>query len=491
MSKENEKDYFKEDWESLKAYECPEWFKDAKLGIFIHWGPYSVPAYRSEWYPRLMYMDKKVWSPDGVPWGEDAKLATEPVNHVYLHHVKNWGPLDKFGYKDFIPLFTADKFDPAEWMGLFQEAGARYVVPVAEHHDSFAMYNSKHTKWNSVGMGPQRDVLGELFEEGKERGLKMGASSHLAFLWSYYNKEEGWDSANPEYRDLYGWNADPKAPVDDEFLDLWWRRTSDIVDSYHPDILWFDFYWDREEFRPLHKKLAAHYYNMGIDQGKQVCLQSKNFNNFESFPEGTHTYDVERGKLAGIGERVWQTDTSIGVSSWCYSSNWECKPVATIINDLIDVVSKNGCLLLNVGPKADGSIPEDQKAVLLELGQWMKVNGEAIYDTRPWKVFGEGPTEVQTGHHSEGRNEDFTSADFRFTQKEGRLFAIVLDWPVSGEVTIESLAVGSELREGACKSVRMLGVDGDLPFTENEKGLSVQVGTERVGDYAFCLEILR
>ncbi|MBK1875918.1 alpha-L-fucosidase [Pelagicoccus mobilis] len=489
MSVETEKDYFTEDWESLSGYECPEWFKDAKLGIFVHWGPYSVPAYRSEWYPRLMYMDKEVWSPTGVPWDDDPRAGDKPVNHVYQHHVENWGPLEEFGYKDFIPMFTADRFDPSEWMDLFVEAGAKYVVPVAEHHDSFAMYHSNHTPWNAVEMGPKRDILGELFEEGKKRDLKMGASSHLAFLWSYYNKREGWDTADPQYRDLYGWNADPHAPVDDEFLDLWWRRTSDIVDSYHPDILWFDFYWDREEFRPMHKKLAAHYYNMGIDQGKHVCLQSKNFNDFESFPAGTHTYDLERGKLAGIGKRTWQTDTSIGVNSWCHISNWITKPVNTIINDLIDIVSKNGCLLLNVGPKADGTIPEDQVKVLKELGQWMKINGDAIYGTRPWKTFGEGPTEVQVGHHTEAKNKEFTSKDFRFTQKEGRLYVIALDWPKSGKVCIKSLSEGAEHRTGKIASVRMLGGKGALPFVDSEKGLSVTVGSERLGDYAFCLEV--
>jgi alpha-L-fucosidase len=223
-------------WESLKNYKAPEWFKDDKFGIFIHWGVYAVPDYGNEWYPRNMYRKE---------------------HDVFAYHKKTWGDQSKFGYKDFIPMFKARKWDPAEWADLFKKSGARFVVPVAEHHDGFAMYDSSHTKWNSVQMGPRRDVVGELAKAVRARGIKLGASTHYAFNWKYYAHSDEFDTNNPAYFGLYGKPHDPKAPASKEFIEHWYARVVDIVDRYQPDVLWFDFGFNESEFEPYRKKIAA------------------------------------------------------------------------------------------------------------------------------------------------------------------------------------------------------------------------------------------
>lgn len=471
---------FEANWESLKKYEIPSWFNDAKFGIFIHYGPYSVPAFGSEWYPRLMYMDTATFS-------AQLKHHDDGPNAAYTHHKETWGDHKEFGYKDFIPMFKSEKFNAKEWIDLFKASGAKYVVPVAEHHDGFAMYDSKVTRWNSVNMGPKRDYLGELFKEGRAAGLKMGASTHFAFNWSFYNKKPHFDTVDPEYADLYSPKGmDLTEPVSEEFTELWWRRTIDIVDNYQPDIMWFDFYWDGEEgFAPYRPKFASYYYNKGVEWNKEVVFQNKNLFN-ESFPEGTFVHDLERGKMADKRELPWQTDTSIGKNSWSHVEGWLSKDANSLIDDLIDIVSKNGCMLLNVGPKADGTIPQDQQDVLLEMGKWLEVNGDAIYDTRCWKTFGEGPTEVTGGYMAEHKGDGgFKAEDIRFTTKGDKLYAILLDWPEDSSSLIKSITKSEKEVTG----VKLLGSDATLEWTQDENGLSVKMPTEKPGDHAFVLEI--
>jgi len=475
---------YEANWESIeKHYKDPEWFNQQKFGIFIHWGVYSVPAYGSEWYPRRMYMDTATFT-------AQLNLQKTGPNDTYLHHKSKWGDQKEFGYKDFIPMFKAEKFDPREWIDLFKNAGARYVIPVADHHDGFAMYKSNTSKWNAVNMGPKRDVLGELFAEGRKQGLIMGASSHYAFNWSFYNKKDHFDTVDPEFSDLYSPKGkDVTEPVSEEFKEKWWNRTVDLIDNYQPDILWFDFYLDIPDYAEYRPKIAAYYYNKGIEWGKEVVLQDKNFDH-NAFPEGTVIYDLERGKLPGIRKLPWQTDTSIGKNSWCYVTNWESKTANQLIDDLVDIVSKNGNLLLNVGPKADGTIPDDQKEILLQIGEWLKVNGEAIYDTKYWNTFGEGPTEVKKGHHSEGQNKEFTGQDIRFTRKGDKLYAIMMAWPENGQVGIESLGKSKEFgKDLTIKNVRLLGEDQQISFEHTNENLSIKGLGEKKGNFAHVLEI--
>ncbi|PWJ37943.1 alpha-L-fucosidase [Sediminitomix flava] len=475
------KKVYEPNWESLQQYEVPKWFQDAKLGIFIHWGAYSVPAYGSEWYPRLMYMDSVEWSPNG-------EARKEGPTYINKFHVENFGELNSFGYKDFIPMFKGEHFNAKEWIDIFEKSGAKYIVPVAEHHDGFAMYKSNHTRWNSVDMGPKKDILGELTTEARNRDLKIGASSHYAFNWNYFTYKEGFDTMDPQYSDLYSKPHEHYAPADKEFLSMWWKRTTDIIDNYQPDILWFDFYIDREEFSPYHPKIAAYYYNKGVEWNKDVVLQTKNFK-MVTFPEGTHVLDIERGKMSDIRKEPWQTDTSIGKNSWGYVKNWKSKDANTLIDDLVDIVSKNGCLLLNVGPKADGTIPEDQQAILFEMGNWLKVNGKAIYGSRPWKIFGEGPTQVATGHHTEGKNQELTSEDFRFTTNEGRLYAIAMDWAEDGKMIIPAVSTKSNYISAAVQNVKLLGSNSNLDWRQTEKGLELQLPSEKPCEHAFVFEI--
>ncbi|MDO6492686.1 MAG: alpha-L-fucosidase [Cellulophaga sp.] len=478
------KPVYEANWESIKKnYKDPTWFNEKKFGIFIHWGPYSVPEYSSEWYPRKMYMDTATFS-------AQLKPGQKGPSDVYLHHKKEWGDQKEFGYKDFIPMFKGENFNANEWIDLFKKSGAKYVIPVAEHHDGFAMYKSNVTRWNAVDMGPKRDILGELFKAGRQKGMIMGASSHFAFNWSFFNKKDHFDTTDPAYADLYSTKGkNLKEPVSKEFKEIWWARTKDIIDSYQPDIMWFDFYLDIPDFADQRPKLAAYYYNKGIEWGKEVVLQDKNFSH-EAFPEGTVIYDLERGKLPGIRKLPWQTDTSIGKNSWSYVSNWESKTANQIVDDLVDIVSKNGNLLLNVGPKSDGTIPEDQKEILLQIGDWLAVNGEAIYDTKYWKTFGEGPTEVKKGHHSEGNNKDLSSKDIRFTTKENKLYAIVLAWPKDGIVTIESLAKeATYAKDLNITNARVLGSKEKIKWSQEEGGLKVIMPKEKPGDFAYVIEL--
>ncbi|MFY0653901.1 MAG: alpha-L-fucosidase [Cyclobacteriaceae bacterium] len=483
ISSTETKQVFEPNWESIKKhYKDPEWFNEQKFGIFIHWGAYSVPAFSSEWYPRRMYMDTATFT-------AQLNHQKDGPNEVYTHHLEKWGNQKKFGYKDFIPMFKGEKFNPDEWIDIFQKAGARYVIPVADHHDGFAMYKSNTTRWNAADMGPKRDILGDLFKAGRKKGMIMGTSSHFAFNWSFYNKKPHFDTSDPEYADLYSSKgSDLTEPVSDKFKERWWARTKDVIDNYQPDIFWLDFYMDIPDFAEYRPKLAAYYYNKGIEWGKEVVLQDKNFSH-EAFPEGTVIYDLERGKLPGIRKLPWQTDTSIGKNSWSYVTNWKSKTANEIVDDLVDIVSKNGNLLLNVGPKSDGTIPQDQQKILFQIGDWLTMNGEAIYGSKYWKTFGEGPTKVSKGHHSEGKNKGMSAEDIRFTSKKGKLYAIAMDWPESGILKIKSLGKNSEGGNIDIKSISLLGSNEAIKWTHDEDGLSVTLPKTKVGDFAHTLAI--
>lgn len=474
----NRKGPFRADWESLRDYKVPDWYKDAKFGIFIHWGVYSVPAFGSEWYPREMYLQ-----------GSEA----------YKHHLAVYGTQDKFGYKEFIPKFMADKFDAAAWARLFKEAGAEYVVPVFEHHDGFAMYDCGLTDWTAAKMGPHRDVLGELAKAVRQEGLHLGASSHRVehnFFMGGGRKIRS-DVNDPRYAPFYGpahsWLVNKQGtPLSNDFTFVsqawtedWLARSAEIVEKYHPEVMYFDWWVGQPSVRAALTRFAAFYYNSRLQAGGPMGVI--NFKDY-AMEEHSGVLDIERGQLSEIRALYWQTDTSVSNKSWGYIENDTFKSPEFIVHQLIDIVSKNGNLLLNIGPTAEGIIPEEVQKVLQAIGAWLKINGEAIYGTRPWKVFGEGPTKVVEGAFHDTQTQSYTAEDFRFTRKNDTLYAIELGWPGSGEAVIRSLSANSA-DDRSVKSVELLGADLKLTFEQRTDGLHVRVPATAVGKYAYSFRI--
>ena len=455
---------FSDSWDSLADIKVPEWYRKAKFGIFIHWGIFSVPAFSNEWYSRNMYI-------------QDSK--------EFEHHIKTYGPHSEFGYKDFIPMFKAENFDADEWASLFKESGAKYVIPVAEHHDGFQMYKSDISKWNAAEMGPKRDVLGELTEAFNKQGLVNGASTHRVEHWFFMGHGKQFDSdvKEPMQRGDFYWPAMPEqhhhdlfsepTPTD-EFLQDWLIRCCEIVDRYQPKIVYFDWWIQHHSVKPYLKKFAAYYYNHGAKHGYDASINYKH----DAFQFGTAIVDIERGQFSEVKPFWWQTDTSIAKNSWCYTENNDFKKPENIVCDLVDIVSKNGCLLLNVGPKADGTICDEEKSVLKAIGSWMKDNGEAIYETGIWRQACEGPTEVEEGQFTDANDKVFTAEDFRFTVKGSYLYATCLSYPENGKVTIKSLAERDAsklpLFHGIIEDVDVLGFNEKPVFTRNDQGLHIQ-----------------
>ncbi|MHA6532094.1 alpha-L-fucosidase [Paenibacillus sp. BAC0078] len=453
---------FKDTWDSLSEFKAPAWYKQAKFGIFIHWGLYSIPAFGSEWYSRNMYIQ-------GSP--------------EYEHHLAVYGKHTDFGYKDFIPLFKAEYFNATEWAELFKQSGAKYVMPVAEHHDGFQMYKSAYSHYNTYEMGPKRDLLGEMKAAFAEQELELCVSSHRAEHWFFMSHGKEFESdvheplapgdfywpsmPEPDHHDLYG------SPPTDEFLEDWLVRCCELVDQYQPKVFYFDWWIQNAAFKPYLKKFAAYYYNRGEEWGFPVAINYKH----DAFMFGAAVPDVERGQFAGLKPYFWQTDTAVAKNSWCYTENNNYKSAAEIIRDLVDIVSKNGNLLLNIGPKADGTIPEEDKNILLEIGGWLKANGEAIYDTAYWRTFGEGPTEIQEGQFTDGQTKLFTSEDIRFTVKGSVLYATVLVYPKKGSVHIQSLKVNSPHFQGIIKNISILGFDEVPAWKRTGEALIITTST--------------
>jgi alpha-L-fucosidase len=469
---------FRDDWASLGQYRIPEWYKNAKFGIFIHWGVYSVPAFGSEWYARQMYLE------GAVRRGKD----------MFAHHVEHYGPQNKFGYKDLIPLFKAERFDPDLWADLFKQSGARFVMPVAEHHDGFQMYNSGLSRWNAVNMGPQRDILGDLKKAVTAREMIFSASSHRAEHWWFYEGGMAFDSdvRDEQFRDLYG-PAQPKldkdelvaSPPDEEFLQDWLVRTCELVDRYQPQIVWFDWWIEHMAFKPYLKKFAAYYYNRANEWGVEVAINYK----FDSYMYGTAVFDIERGQMNNIRPELWQTDTSVAKNSWGYTENNVYKEPNDLICDLIDIVSKNGCLLLNVGPKADGTIPEEERIILQEIGQWLAIHGEAIYDTTHWKTYGEGSAKIVEGAHQEANRSPYSTDDIRFTFKDGFLYAFVLRWPDDGRIAIKSLGLENGYYRSSIRDISLVGKHSTLAWNVQKEALCIDASAAGSFAYPACFKI--
>jgi len=470
---------FEATWDSLRGYRVAGWFRYAKFGVFIHWGVYSVPACCNEWYPRNMYIQG---------------------SREFKHHIEHYGPHDKFGYKDFIPMFTADKWDPNEWCSLFKSAGAKYVVPVAEHHDGFSMWDSSINRWNAKRMGPGRDVIGELAKACRDEGLIFGVSYHRAEHWWFFEGGRRFNSDvnDPNYSDLYGpatpikeervpghpW-PEPVEPPNEAFLNDWLLRAIELVDKYRPQLFYFDWWVEYPSFEPYLRFFTAYYYNRASQWGVEVVVNYKH----NAMPEGAGVLDVERGKLDRIRPLPWQTDTSVCLNTWGFTNDCQYRPVDSIIHDLIDIVSKNGNLLLNIAPRADGTIPEEQVKMLNTVGEWLSVNGDAVYGSTPWVTYGEGPTRQPTGEFKETEwlKVRYTGRDWRFTRKGNAIYAAALDWP-GEEAVIQSLGANLRLLEGEVEEVELLGY-GKLSFTRDERGLVVKMPNDAKRQPTYVLRI--
>jgi alpha-L-fucosidase len=470
VDKQAQEGPFQPNWDSLKGYKIPEWYQDAKFGIFIHWGLYSVPAFGNEWYPRNMYRQD---SPE------------------FKHEVETYGPQTKFGYKDFIPMFHAEHFDPASWAALFKESGAKYVIPVSEHHDGFPMFPSSLTDWSAGKMGPKRDLIGDLAKAIRAEGLHFGASNHRAEHYWFMNGGRAFpsDVQDPKYASFYGpahIGIDPEkngtGHPDAAYLNDWLARAGEMVERYHPELVYFDWWVEQKEFQPYLQRFAAFYYNEAAKQGQQPVLFRKN----DAFPDGTTVLDIERGGLDEIRAQHWQTDTSISQASWGYVKGDTYKSPQSIVWHLVDVVSKNGNLLLNIGPKSDGTIPDEAQTILRQIGAWMKINGDAIYGTRPWTTYGEGPTKIVAGSFHDDAAGAFTAQDIRFTIKDGVLYAIALGWPQDGQLVIHSLTPASNFQVGG---VTLLGSDGRVSWKQEADGLHLQLPEKPAGEYAYSFRI--
>ncbi|MEO6524503.1 MAG: alpha-L-fucosidase [Mucilaginibacter sp.] len=456
-------DQFKPTDESLKQYQYPEWFRDAKFGIWAHWGPQAVPR-QGDWYAKNMYVQGS---------GQNK------------YHVANYGAPSKFGYKDLIPLWKAEKWDPAKLMALYKKAGAKYFVSMGSHHDNFFLWNSKIHRWNSVNMGPHKDVVGLWQQAAKKEGLRFGVSEHLAASFNWYQPSHGadkigpfagvpYDGADPKYQDLYHQKAD-SADIknwltnDPRWFKEWLSDVTELIDNYHPDLLYSD---SALPFGDVGRAMLAHYYNsdMAKNGGKLQAVYTP-----KQPSEGKWAQDVERGVLDSISPFPWQTDTSIG--DWFYKTGQKYKSADAIAQLLMDIVSKNGNLLINVVQTPEGDLEPDVVKIVETFGNWTTANAEGIYATRPWKIYGEGPSTVKA-NQQKGRfggisdSHIYQSTDIRYTTKGNTLFAFCMAAP-EGEIKMVSLGKNSKYLDKRIASVTMLGSKEKLSWVQQDDALVI------------------
>lgn len=472
---------FVADWDSLAQHQqAPQWLQDAKLGIYFHWGVYTVPAFGSEWYPRLMYFEG-----DG--------------NNRF--HKERFGEPSEFGYHKFIPMFKGEKFNADEWVDLFVKAGAKFAGPVAEHHDGFSMWDSKVNPWNAKAMGPHKDIVGELKEALDKRNMKMITTFHHARnLQRYANKPDEKEFGNSHYPYLKGTDTTSEdsllrilygnVPEDTWAEKYWFGKLKEVIDDYSPDAIWFDswLFCVPEEWR---KKFCAYYINESAKKGKEVTIISKN-----ALPKTVAVENLEKSRKQEIQPTTWFTDETISTGSWSYVDHMQIKEPGELLNILLDIVSKNGILLLNISPDKHGVIPEDQRQVLLSMGDWLHKYGEAVYASRPWYIYGEGPTKEPEGTFDNAHlflKLRYTTEDIRYTTQGDNIYAMILGVPETGKTyKLKAFSANNLPKPIHVKRVSLMGYEGKLDWSQNADGLSFSIpaDTENVDDkvYAFKIE---
>ncbi len=461
--------------ESFKQYKYPEWFRDAKFGICAHWGPQAVPR-QGDWYARKMYesdiKDRKT------------NLPTGKSSNEYKYHVEHYGHPSKFGYKDIIPLWKAERWNPEQLMALYKKVGAKYFVSMATHHDNFFLWDSKIHLWNSVNMGPKKDVVGLWQKAAKKEGLRFGVSEHLGASYTWFQPSHGADSsgplagvpfdgANPEFEGLYH----PKTAADDfgwlttnpENQKNWLSCITELIDNYQPDLVYSD---SELPFGEVGRTMLAHYYNQDLakNDGKLDAVYTAK----HLASEGRWVQDLERGAMDSISPYPWQTDTSIG--DWYYRTGQKYMTGTQVIQMLVDIVSKNGNLLLNVVQTPEGDLEQDVMNILNDIAAWIPSNGEAIYGTRPWKIYGEGPTALNSQEKGRfGGVKDvrpYESKDIRFTTKGNSLYVLCMGVPTS-DINILSLGKNSKVSAQEIRSVKMLGSNDKLKWKQESGALVI------------------
>lgn len=468
---------YKDNWESLSKYPVPTWYKDAKFGAFIHWGAYSVPAYFSEWYIRLMYYK---------------------CNPVYWHHRKKYGKA--YPYSKFIEQFTAPKFDAEDWVARLKDAGMKYIMPVGEHHDGYKMYDSELSRWTSVKQAMHRDVLGELKAECEKQGVVFATSSHRAEHFWFVNgaKTIGFENEalNAEFKDLYGechnvnkcnnlvtlLKQEKGIVPTKEWLEDWLVSSVELIDKYQPATLFFDWWVMNKAFRPYMKKFLAYYYNRSLEWKKEVCVQYKS----DAIMYNCSIFDRERGQLDSVSPYIWQSETSTANNAWSYCTTNKFKSPEQIACIFADVISKNGNFVLNIGPKGDGEICDAEKLILSELGKWTDKNSEAIWGASPYKIYGEGKKK-KSGSFKE--KNKYSTKDFRYTYRTCHVYAFALKVNSKGKYVLKSLA---ENRDSFCfdiKSIKVLGFDNTTTFKLTKKALEICVNGIIKTDMPICFDI--
>ena len=469
-------------WASLTAHEVPEWLLDAKFGIYAHWGVYSVPAHGNEWYAKRMY---------------------DPRDEAFDWHRKTFGPQHEFGYKELIPRFKAEKFDPEGWAEIVARSGARYAGIAVVHHDGFGLWDSDVYRWNAGKMGPKRDLYGDLVKALREQDLKIIATFHHIRTFDWYlprrpqdverGRKEGWDLFDPDYADLY-WNR--FTGKHEDFIAQWQAKVKEVIAKYRPDVLWFDGgKFQDPASQGLVLGLLSHYYNQGEAWGTAVEVLNKLPTSMQfNFPRGFGVLTFEEGRdRAARVDRAWIDDMKISTRSWGYIEGQTYKPANEILDGLIDRVARGGGLLLSLCPKADGTISEPQRKVLGEMGAWLAANGEAIYGTRPWKIHAEGPEarhHVRRGKHNKWTFGDCDATDVRFTTKGNLLYAIALGWPADNTLTIKTLGTRTKLSSAdAIAAVKLVGSDAPVTWERAAGGLTVRLPEGKPKAIACALRI--
>jgi len=478
FSAQIQKQNFQPNFESLeKSNPVPEWFKDAKFGVYFHWGVYSVPAFANEWYPRSMYIKG---SPENK---HHIETYGDPSQWPYNNFIT--GAKDKQGsFVQFAPKLKSEggKFDPEEWAQLFADAGAKFAGPVAEHHDGFSMWASKVNPWNAKDMGPKLDLTGLLTDAIRKKNMKIFLSMHHAFnITGYYNAVP--DTKDPKLQMLYGQQGKEKNEA------LWLMKHKEIIDNYKPDILYQDFNLHVIS-QPVLLEFLSYYYNRAAEWNKEVVA---------TFKDGLNTkcalLDYERGGPADITENYWLTDDAISSSSWCYTEGIGYYSKKQILHSFIDRISKNGNMILNISPKADGTIPQEQKEVLLAMGNWLKKYGEAVYETRAWEKYGEGPTRMGAAHGVMSAPSEGTAQDVRFTRSKDNttLYAILLGWENGQkEILLKSLS-SYRIDLKNLKSVELINGEAgkylSVTFKQDSEGLLVNLPESSFEELAYVIKL--